>query len=190
MDAEGPWIQSTSGRVWSLTNPRVEDVDLADIAHALGNLCRFNGHSCMFFSVAEHSLLVADVVEPELRVYGLLHDAHEAWTGDISTPMKLLLSPELECIQESIDRVIHEACGLAWPLSDEMQMYVAVADRYVLALERGYMMRDCPREWPGELLPVRLSSSPFMPLGPREAASRWLEEVYICLPHMRPAEDV
>lgn len=71
------------------------DIDICDIAHALSNLCRFNGHTARFYSVAEHCLHVADLLEHmdcdrETVLAGLLHDAAEAYTGDIISPIKHL----------------------------------------------------------------------------------------------------
>jgi 5'-deoxynucleotidase YfbR-like HD superfamily hydrolase len=77
----------TGRRFWPL-DPRVEDVCIEDIAHALAHLCRFNGHVQAFYSVAQHSVLVAQHVAPEDALQGLLHDASEAYLCDLSRVVK------------------------------------------------------------------------------------------------------
>jgi len=101
------WMQTFTGRKIDLLAPKPEDVDIEDIAHALSMICRFNGHCRDFYSVAEHSLLVellcgADLAfrprslegspprydDAKNRLCCLLHDAAEAYLGDICTPVK------------------------------------------------------------------------------------------------------
>lgn len=82
------WIITYTGkRFWPL-DPRIEDICIEDIAHSLSNLCRFNGHCISFYSVAEHSVLVSENCKPENALWGLLHDAAEAYIGDMLRPLK------------------------------------------------------------------------------------------------------
>lgn len=88
------WIQTFTGRAFDLSNPLPEMVDAEDIAHALSMLCRYTGHCAWFYSVAQHSILVSEIVAataPELGLAALLHDADEAYTNDWSSPMKALM---------------------------------------------------------------------------------------------------
>lgn len=93
-DRKGDWIQTfTLRRFWPL-DPRAEDIVLDDIAHALSMMCRFTGHVHRFYSVAEHSVRVSHRVEaltgdPRVALWGLLHDAGEAYLVDVARPVKL-----------------------------------------------------------------------------------------------------
>jgi len=87
------WILTYTGRRFWPLDPHPDDIDLVDIAHALSNLCRFTGHTSEFYSVAQHSYLVS-VLCDKYPLYGLLHDASEAYLLDLATPIKHL--PQLE----------------------------------------------------------------------------------------------
>ncbi len=93
MDEPGPFIQTLSGRRVNPLDAAPEDIDPADIARALANLCRFGGHSKAFYSVAQHSAIVCDLLEergatPDELMAALLHDAAEAYLGDLPHPLK------------------------------------------------------------------------------------------------------
>jgi hypothetical protein len=80
-------ITYTGKRFWPM-DPRSEDVCIDDIAHALSNICRFGGHCRQFYSVAQHSVLVSRTVAKGNELLGLLHDAPEAYCGDMVRPLK------------------------------------------------------------------------------------------------------
>lgn len=88
-----PRIQTFTGGSFDLLDPRADDVCIYDIAHALSQICRFTGHSRKFYSVAQHSVLVSEMLYGELRLVGLLHDASEAYMNDLATQLKH--SPDL-----------------------------------------------------------------------------------------------
>lgn len=90
------WILTNGALPFDLLNPRAENVLTTDLAHALSLVCRFNGHCAHHYSVAQHSLLVAHIIEkeggtPEEQLAGLLHDGTEAYINDLTRPLKLLL---------------------------------------------------------------------------------------------------
>lgn len=82
------WITTFTGKRFYQTSPHRDSVCIEDIAHALSMLCRFTGHCREFYSVAEHSIRVAYELQSQQRIHGLLHDAHEAYLGDTSGPLK------------------------------------------------------------------------------------------------------
>lgn len=133
-----------SGTLFDLANPKAEDVDIRDVAYSLARLERFNGHLYEGDTVARHSLRVMRLVPMEYKLDALLHDAAEAYTGDIVRPVKDLLGDALEKVIEPIEQVVAQAFGLRWPIPE----IVKEADR-----------RDCSesirknlRKNPGEYL--------------------------------------
>jgi hypothetical protein len=82
------YFTTISGRRFWPLDPREGDVDIEDIAHALALQCRFNGHVCDFYSVAQHSVIVSHHVAPSSALHGLLHDAAEAYIGDMTRVLK------------------------------------------------------------------------------------------------------
>lgn len=166
-----PWIQTYSGGAFPLLTPGPEHVHLRDISEALAKLCRFTGHTRWPYSVAQHSLYVADLVRAYGRIdaepYALLHDAHEAYVGDVATPTKRALdlvsrggagvgplasggaagvASALEQLVAPIDLAIHRRFGLAWPPAPDVQDIVKHCDLMALATERRDVLLDGP-DW-------------------------------------------
>ncbi len=100
-----------SGRCVNPLKMNPEDIWLVDIAHALSNLCRYTGHLDEFFSVAEHSVLVSRLVKPCIRQHALMHDAAEAYVGDMNTHLKQAM-PRFGIIERRISRLIFKRFGL------------------------------------------------------------------------------
>lgn len=82
------WLQTHTGKKFFPLDPKIEDIDIEDIAHSLSMLCRFTGHSTFFYSVSQHSVLVSYNCNPEDALMGLLHDASEYALQDIPSPLK------------------------------------------------------------------------------------------------------
>lgn len=144
-DHKGNWMQLYSGRKFYPLDPKVEDIYISDIAHALSNLCRYGGHCNKFYSVAEHSVHVATLCETffnkSIAFQGLLHDACEAYINDIPRPLKRNL-PDYLKVEEQIDKVILEAFGLT-----EFSKEVKIVDNSILDLERKALMSRPPEPW-------------------------------------------
>lgn len=150
----GDWMQTFTGRAFYPLDPRVEDVDIVDIAHGLSLLCRYGGHVKRFYSVAEHCILMSNAVAPEHALWALLHDATEAYVGDMVRPLKHSM-PAYMAVEDRLMLVLCEKFGL-----DPGPMPAAVkdADNRILINEREALMATPPIPWHGhaelEPLPV------------------------------------
>lgn len=113
-------MQTFTGKVIDLANFKEDDVRLPDIAHALSLINRFTGHSVEPYSVAQHSVLVSRIVEERHALWALLHDASEAYIGDVATPLKTML-PNYRELEEQIQRAIAQKFGLKWPMPHEIK---------------------------------------------------------------------
>lgn len=160
-----PEILLRSGRYFNLARPNPDDVDIADIAHALSRICRFTGHVTTIenYSVAQHSVLVSHLVPPQFALQGLLHDAPEAYIGDISAPLKRML-PDYQAIERRVEQSVFEKFGL--PL--ELDATVKYADLVMLSTEKRDMMPATAEPWPCELTHPAMSER-IRPLPPRQA---------------------
>lgn len=128
---EPGYIETYSGKIISIFDPQPEDIDLEDIAHALAHQCRFNGHVSRIYTIAEHSLLVANLCPRDQRREGLMHDASEAYVGDLITPLKREL-PGFQGIEDRFHALIAEKYNLEFPHSHAVRL----ADLQALWLER------------------------------------------------------
>lgn len=137
-----PVILTRSGIEFNLLEPTPEMIKIEDIAHALSHLCRFTGHTHCFYSVAMHSYQASYLVPPECMLEALLHDAAEAYVGDVSSPLKSLLS-DYRYIEKRIDAVIRERFGLP----KEMSACVKQADLRRLAAEKRHLMPLNSEPW-------------------------------------------
>lgn len=124
------FMTTVSGRVFDLEAPRADAVCIDDIAHALAHICRFGGHTQKHYSVAQHSILVSQLVPHELALEGLLHDATEAYVGDVISPIKVGL-PRYRALE---DRV-WEAVAARFGLDPVLPLAVKAADSVMLATE-------------------------------------------------------
>lgn len=118
------YIQTYTGIKFDLVNPKPEMVSPVDIAHALGRLCRFTGHTANHYSVAQHCVEVSLRVPSELALVGLLHDAAEAYVGDVSSPLKALLPAYQEI---------------------EWKVWLAIAERFNVNPDDIHLVKDADR---------------------------------------------
>lgn len=150
-------------------NPKESSISINDIAQALSNECRFAGHLPNFYSVAEHSWLVSQLVSPEFALEALLHDATEAYCKDIPSPLKRLL-PDYKGIERGIDLVIRNKFGLPAEMSPEVHHF----DLVMLATERRDLDIDDGKPWP-MLDGVPPSDISITPLTPLQARAKFLQ---------------
>jgi 5'-deoxynucleotidase YfbR-like HD superfamily hydrolase len=139
----GPWVGTNTGQYISLTDPNFNEITIDDIATGLSNVCRFNGQLKTWYSVAEHSIHVAELVPKEYKLQALLHDATEAFICDVPTPFKLMLGDAYGFVEERLARAIGAKFGVDLVnLSDVVKQ----ADRVMVVSERD-AFQAVPRKW-------------------------------------------
>jgi 5'-deoxynucleotidase YfbR-like HD superfamily hydrolase len=162
-------LATFSGRYLSFTNPKPEDIHIEDIAHALSNTCRFGGHTSRFYSVAQHCAIASRIVPVGFGLEALLHDAAEAYLGDVPTPLKQFL-PELRRIEACIMHRISEKFNIPAVTSPEVKKI----DRILLATERRDLLSE--QELPWTILEgVEPLQGVINPLSPCSAKYQFLE---------------
>ena len=175
------WVQTHTGVAFDLVAPTAAMVKAEDLTHTLAHLPRFGGALRTHYSVAQHSVLCAALVWQRTRdrnaaLVALLHDAHEAYLGDIKGPVKALIETwapgKLGEIERGIDAAIHAWAGVQ-PYGPEVTAEVQRADRELLIWERDRWLGPPARPWFCEGV-RRLTSADFgagaYDLGARDAS--------------------
>lgn len=168
----GDWIQVRSGGKFYPLDPRPEEITIEDIAHALSQVVRYTGHTSQALSVAQHSVMVSWRCDPADALWGLLHDASEAYLNDISRPVKQM--PEMAPYRDAEDRLMAVICG-RFGLPAGMPASVKEADEILLATESRDLMAPRHPDWerwisrvetlPGRIIPWPAGKSRRMFLG-------------------------
>ena len=166
------WMLTASGRKVSPAAIEPQDVCIEDIAAHLAKICRFTGACRIHWSVAEHSLLVADIVaarhpgERLLELCGLMHDAPEAYLQDLATPVKAQLE-HYAAMERAAWWAVAERFGLPLQLPNEIKH----ADLIALATERRDLMPAHEEPWS---VLEGIAPAPGR-VGERERPWRWVE---------------
>lgn len=181
------WIQTYSGRKFDFAAPDPTAICLEDIAHGLAHQCRFNGQCLHYYSVAEHSWLVAKrAIEilalthstPEyqgaVKAAALMHDAAEAYIGDVVTPLRRILGPDSMLFQ--VENNVMEAISQRFHLTRDTTIWAVVkrADADLLAIEQRDVMATPPEPWPGISVVPESSGCRIVGMSPPQANQTFL----------------
>ncbi len=161
--------EAWSGAFVDLLNPQPDTIELEDIARGLANTCRYGGQIRRFYSVAEHAVLVHDLVaylqQPSAQLLGaLFHDAPEAYLHDITSPAKWAMREELAsggdhdlvfCPYDTLTERMEKAIATRFDLDQATfnSHAVKLADMWALRIEARTLTRSAGQQWcwPGEL---------------------------------------
>lgn len=146
-------LETVSGKKVNVSNPDPSTIDISDIAWALSRMPRFSGHTIPYipYSVAQHCIRVMKELAPhgpEIQLYGLLHDAAEAYINDLPSPVKHI--PEIHAVikklEDKLMLTIYEALGIR-PPTEEEESIVKLADKQQQAVEAYNFMHSRGQDW-------------------------------------------
>lgn len=145
---EQGWMETYSGKQFFFMDPHPSTIDEVDIAHAIGKLCRYGGHTRKFYSVAEHCCRLAQYVaklhpnDTQLAFEALMHDSTEGYLVDMPRPIKQQL-PDYKVIEEKLARAIALRFGLRHPFP----RLIHELDSRILVDERKQAMSKSKNNW-------------------------------------------
>lgn len=183
------WQRMLSGRRLDLLQPSPDDIEIDDIAHGLARVARWNGQTtgANAFSVAQHSLLVTDIVEtlnPEFekafRLAALLHDAPEYVIGDLISPFKAAIGLDYKAFERRLLAAIHRRFNIPETLPDEIAAAIKCADRIAAFYEAtrlaGFAQQEAELFFGGANVPNELAErlEDIAPLAAYEAQLRFI----------------
>lgn len=171
VELKGASIVLSDGATLYLETPDPNVMGPEIIGHALSQLCRWTGQCLRFFSVAQHSVIVSKIVPREHAMAGLMHDASEAFIGDVNRPLKYALNQAAPGMLSDIEDRLHTAIAKRYGFEFPHNESVKHADNVSLATEKRDILPVDAIPMMG--LPDPLPS-PLKPLGPRGAKTLWL----------------
>lgn len=163
---EEAWIQTYSGKRFNPTKPYVDAIVIQDIAHSLSMQCRFSGHVRRFYSVAQHSVLVSYLCNFEDALWGLLHDASEAYLVDVPRPLKR--SGKFDAYLE-FEAEMQKAICKRFNLPEKEPHSVKRADQLLLATEARDLLGPLRSDWIQSIEPLPFKIDPMDPTSAKNA---------------------
>lgn len=154
---KGDWMQTFTGRQFWPIDPRPDEIDLLDVAHGLSMICRYGGHAKRFYSVAEHCCHLFDFAmtrcPQEVLAWVLMHDASEAYLGDIPRPLKPFLPG-----YKALEAKMTAAVAVRFNLVGDEPAFVKQIDLRITGDEAAQNMAAPPTPWAdtGPILGVEL----------------------------------
>lgn len=179
VNAEDTWMQVASGARFHMYDPKPGEFDINDIARALSKACRYGGHLKrreLFYSVAQHSVLVCDVVtqrypdDYRLQMQALLHDAAEAYIGDLPHPIKVHM-PQFQELDNFLTAKVFTAFGVDWNGPEPMPPAIKDVDRHIVRDEGDVLLPDASDgfKWWHEYDTLGLTIRPWVMQGAEKA---------------------
>jgi hypothetical protein len=182
------WQRMLSGRRLDLIDPSPLDVEIADIAHGLARVARWNGQTrgAEIFSVAQHSLLVeaafaaaAPQATPAERLAALLHDAPEYVIGDMISPFKAAIGGDYKLVEQRLLHAIFLRFGLPPPMAPDLAKAVKAADRLAAFLEAttlaGFSVAEARKFFGAPKFALKAFAAYLQPWRPAEAQELFLK---------------
>jgi len=167
----GGWVQTFTGKQFFPLDPDPADVCVEDIAHHLSQTCRFVGACRKFYSVAQHSVYVAQLCGLTFRMHGLMHDAAEAYVGDISRPIKgrvHLVGANYDKDDMTVRAFRDVEDRILWAIYQGLHLgnvghfsEVREADEVMLSTEARDLMAKPPKSWGALPAPLAMKISPW-----------------------------
>jgi hypothetical protein len=148
------FIQVSSGKKFDVISCTLDEIEIEDIAHGLSNICRFTGQIPVFYSVAQHCIEMSYYAPESVRLEALMHDASEAYLGDVSKHLKETIGLPYKAVEDDLMVKIATKFAFAWPCPT----VIKVLDHDMLETEFKQVWRKRDPSIPsyGVELPVKL----------------------------------
>lgn len=188
----GPWMGTFTGKRFHFFDPRPEDVELADVAHHLSQINRYGGATRRTYSVAEHSVIVSLYVPPEYAREALLHDAAEAYVGDVIRPIKRKIGDGFAETERAVEAAVFARFGIT-PTPESRAAVKEVDDR-IIRDEIDALMSDpgiyAEREWLRGMKPLGCAIAGLTARAAEHVFLQRFLEVFAGTPHTATAADL
>lgn len=171
-------IHLVGGNFFNFASPELSEYTIQDIARNLSHICRFTGSVNKFYGVSQHSIYVSLLLESwgypvDIQMAGLMHDASEAFLGDVASPLKQLL-PDYRKIEHKVESTIMKKYGISFPF----EKVVKKADNAVFVAEREDLQPKCPQGLVYEGLTVERAPFKIVPWTSEKSQKEFLKRYF------------